>query len=463
MIVYVTKGTVHETIYLTSRLAFVRERIVPMCAVPDITLYYLTAHVIYALFGSVHRASLVSVAELVWALLLSQSLHPSDLARSLPAIRTSHARQALRRVRRSLGRPTLSSKSLTPFLVRAVLRFVPDHEVLLVLDSTRCLCWEIFTLGIKFYGRVLPIAWAVLPYPWPKKAFTPTVIELINRTLECWPKDRPVHLLADRGFPSLKLFKCLHTWGKRLTLGYTIRLRASDWVRLPQGLSVRIADLIAGITLGSWRCCQASYQHRSKASPPAQVVFGRGVPTYPAHQMGPSDQARRLQREMRRIAHLLSKRQGQAPDTDRVWVLLTTESDCEEAVRKYGYRFSTEGTYRDLKSWDLEVVASHESSSVHLDGLIGLAAIGYFVQAIIGSMAGRATETEIRARQQQWTTTDRVSVFWRGRQVLHDPAYDWRSWLTKVLPELIHVLAPRRRLTNLFVNTITHNPFKKAA
>lgn len=463
MIVYVTKGTHHGMIYLVSRLAFVRERIVPMCYVPDISLYSLMAQVIYALFGSVHRSSLVSVAELVWALLLSQSLHPSDLARSLPNVNTRYARQSLRRVRRCLGRPFLSSKFLTPFLIRAVSRFVNDDEVMLILDSTRCWRWEIFTLGVKLYGRVLPIAWAILPYPWPKGTFTPTVIDLINRVLLNWPKDRPVHLLADRGFPSLSLFRCLDACRKRLTLGYTIRLRASDWVRLPDGASARVADLIAGITPGNWRSCQASYQHRSKPGGLVQLVFGRGTPTYPTHQMGPADQARRLAREMRRIAHLLSKRQGQAPHTDRAWVLLTTELDSAEAIKKYGYRFSTEGTYRDLKGWGLEAVASHETSSTHLDGLIGLAVIAYFVQATIGSMAGRATEQGARARQQQWTTTDRVSIFWRGRQVLHDRAYDWRTWLTMVLPVVIHLLAPRMRLTNQFVNKTTHIRSKRAA
>ena len=151
------------------------------------------------------------------------------------------------------------------------------------------------------------------------------------------------------------------------------------------------------------------------------------------------------------------------PDTDKVWALLTMETECAQAVRKYGYRFSTEGTYRDLKSWDLEPVASHETSSAHLDGLIGLAALANFVQAAIGSMAGRVTEKEARARQQQWTTTDRVSVFWRGRQVLQDRAYDWRSWLMIELPEFIHLLAPKKRLPCQFVNTTTHNGFRRAA
>src|SRR3712207_9080459 len=66
-----------------------------------------------------------------------------------------------------------SSETLTPRLVPAVLRLVPDQEVLLVLDSTRADRWEVFTLGVRYHGRVLPVAWSVLPYPWPKGQFTP--------------------------------------------------------------------------------------------------------------------------------------------------------------------------------------------------------------------------------------------------------------------------------------------------
>ena len=71
-----------------------------------------------------------------------------------------------------------------------------------------------------------------------------------------------------------------------------------------------------------------------------------------------------------------------------------------------------------------------------VEGLTGLAVVSYLVQASIGAAAGRTRETAARARQRQWTTTDRLSVFSRGRLVLHDRAYDWRPWLTTVLPAL---------------------------
>jgi hypothetical protein len=71
-----------------------------------------------------------------------------------------------------------------------------------------------------------------------------------------------------------------------------------------------------------------------------------------------------------------------------------------------------------------------------VDGLTGLAVVSYLVQASLGAAAGRTRQAGARARQQQWTTTDRLSVFSRGRLVLHDRAHDWRPWLATVLPAL---------------------------
>jgi hypothetical protein len=394
------------------------------------------------ILGSLHLTRLTAVTEMVGALLASQSLHPADLARALPGLRTVRARQGMRRVRRLYARTVLTSVALTPWLLQAALRLVDDAEVLLVLDSTRCVHWEVFTLGVRWHGRVLPFAWSILPYPWPKKHFTPTVVALLDRTLAHWPSDRPVQLVADRGFPSLKLFRCLTGWRNRLPLGYTIRLRAGDWVRLPDGRTVRIADELATLPPppGTWRCARASSQQQGKVSAQVWLVLGYGQPEFPAHQRGPADQARRQARQARRVARLLSKGQSQVRVTDPAWVLLTTEPTWSQAVEQYRGRFSTEGTYRDLQTWDLEAVAAHESDAGHLDGLLGLAAVTYLVQAALGAAAGRADEASARARQRQWSTTDRLSSFWRGRHVLHDHAYDWLPWLQDALPELARQL-----------------------
>ncbi len=144
----------------------------------------------------------------------------------------------------------LSSHYLTPLLVRAGLRLVPDAEVLLVLDSTRADRWEVFTLGVRCHGRVLPVAWSVLPYPWPKGQFTPTVVALLERTLAAWPPDRPVHLVADRGFPSMALFQVLDTWRQQRPLGATIRLRAGDWIWLDNAQPAKVGELVRDLRPG---------------------------------------------------------------------------------------------------------------------------------------------------------------------------------------------------------------------
>lgn len=410
-----------------------------MCA-PAAAVYPLVAGLLQAVLGGRHAATLAAVAPLVWALLAGQSLRGAALARALPDLAAAGARQAQRRVRRALGRAGLSSWALTPALVRAALRLVPAAEVLLVLDSTRCVRWELFTLGVVFHGRVLPVAWAVLPYPWPKGRFTPTVVGLLERTLAAWPADRPVHLLADRGFPSLPFCRCLERWRRRLALGYTVRLRAGDWVRLGAGPAVAVGEVARAAAPGAWGSWPAAYAKGGQASPPARLVLGRGTPAVPAHQRGPADAARRAARARRRAAHIRSK--GQDPGADRLWALLSTHPTAAAAVAAYACRFRTEGTYRDLKGWDLEPVAARATAPAHLDGLLGLAALGYLLQAALGAAAGRTADPVARARQAQWSTTDRLSVCWRGRQVLHDRAHDWSAWLASALGELTHHLTP---------------------
>src|SRR5262249_43566105 len=210
--------------------------------------------------------TLAALTDLVGALLRSQSLHPADLARALPTLRTARARQALRRVQRIVGRAAQQHGRWTPWLLRAALRLVPPGPVLLVLDSTRCRRWEIFTLGLVFHGRVLPLAWRVLPYPWPKKQFTPTVLALLEHVWAQWPPTRPVHLLADRGFPSLKLFRHLAYWRTCRALDYTIRLRASDWVRQADGTAVAVRDLEQAAPPRAWAGPPAPHPPRHPAA-----------------------------------------------------------------------------------------------------------------------------------------------------------------------------------------------------
>ena len=78
-----------------------------------------------------------------------------------------------------------------------------------MLDSGRCGPWAVFTLGVVWPGRMLPVSWAALPYPWPKGPVTPTVCRLLRQVGAVWPQGRPGHLVADRAFLGHQLFTTL--------------------------------------------------------------------------------------------------------------------------------------------------------------------------------------------------------------------------------------------------------------
>src|SRR5919201_3141454 len=174
-------------------------------------------------------AALSALTHLLVALLCGQSLRPSRVMRALLSPKPVPARQRYKRVARFWERPWLTPAWLTPRLVRAAVALVEPApwgpaggQLLVVLDSLRCGPWEVFTLGVIWHGRMLPVSWAALPYPWPKGQVTPTVCRLLRQVGAVWPPGRPGHLLADRAFPGDKLFRTL----RQLQWGWTVRLRA---------------------------------------------------------------------------------------------------------------------------------------------------------------------------------------------------------------------------------------------
>jgi hypothetical protein len=260
-----------------------------------LALYPLVVVWLQALGIAPHPTALVALADLVTALLVHQSLRPSALMRALLSPQAVPARQRYKRVRRSWDRPWLTSAWLTPYLVRAVLALVtlgpvalaaastvagspvpparfgarPGGPLHLALDSVRCGQWEVFTVGVVWYGRVLPVGWAVLPYPWPKQQFTPTVCALLRHVASGWPSDVPAHLVADRAFPSRALFQTLRTIG----WGWTLRLQARHWVTV-HGQAQWARALLTGATVGAWTASAGTFGSGPQAIP-GHVVVGR--------------------------------------------------------------------------------------------------------------------------------------------------------------------------------------------
>lgn len=399
---------------------------------------------------------MASLAHLVTALLIGQSLRPSALMRALLSPNSVPARQRYKRVARSLHRRWLSPDWLTPFLVRAALALVKPDPIgsptagltHLALDSVRCGGWEIFTLSVVWHGRGLPVCWAVLPYPWPKNQFTPTVCQMLQQVAAVWPPDRPVHLVADRAFPSLQLFQTLRGIG----WGWTVRLRATNWVTV-KGQPQLARSLLAEAQIGSWQVLAGFYGSGPKAVA-GRLVVGRGLIVLPYHQRREGSLRQRARQRLERERELVFKHPGHPPaaslQTDGWAILFTSHASSQQASLSYRRRWATEGIYRDAQGgwdgrqgWDLERVVARLKKSVQVERIVGLWALGVLAQSWIGYQLLHPTviSPHLQAVTSQWTTTDRLSIWTRGKLALTEPSGLLSDWLKESLTAAAKMLA----------------------
>jgi hypothetical protein len=385
-----------------------------------------------------------SLTNLITALLVGQSVRRAQLGRAQVSERQVPARQRYLRVARSLTRPWLSSAELTPHLIRAALAVIDDPVPHLAMDTVRCGAWESITIGVVWHGRVLPIAWEVLPYPWPKGQFTPAVERLLWRVGKAWPAERPPHLVADRGFPSLDLFRTV----QQLGWGWTIRLRAKLTLRI-DGTVQRLRDVVDASRPGVWTSSPATYG-LGRRHVDGTLVVGRGdaLLVLPPHQVNPGSarqRARRLAARHKEVRGKHPKRQTSSAEQTDGWVLLfTSHPHWQPASQSYTRRWAAEGSYRDAQGghdgqhgWDLEDTLTRVTDPAVVDRVFGLWALGTLLQSWIGHQLGRASVPDaVRDVRAQWTTTGRLSVWMRGRFALTDPSPHLHAWLLDSLAAL---------------------------
>ncbi len=404
-------------------------------------LYPLVLGWLQAMAVTPHPTASAALAHLLTALLVGQSLRPSALGRALLATEAVPARQRYKRVARAWERAWLAPGWLTARLVPAALGLMGAERLShLALDSVRCGRWEIYTLGLVWHGRALPVGWAVLRYPLPKGAFGPTLEALLRSVAAAWPGGRAAHLVADRAFPSGRLFRLLDELG----WGYTVRVRATDGVRVG-GQTLVVRDLLAGAAEGAWTACAATFGS-GRGGVAGTLVVGRGLVVLPAHQRGPGSLRARGRQQARRQQHLATKQRGGSAGlraTDPWVALFTTHRDWRAAEVSYRRRWAIEGSYRDAQGgwdgqhgWDLEPVVAAQDDPDVVATVVGLWALGALVQCWIGDRVGRAdAPSNIRAVVGQWTTSGRLSVWARGKLALAEPSGRLRGWLALTLAD----------------------------
>jgi hypothetical protein len=421
-------------------------------------VYPLVVDWLQAVGGPTHQTALHTLAQLLTALLMGQSLRSAALMRALLSLEGGSARQGYRRVARAWTRPWLTPAWLTPRLVRAAVALVSADgagptagQRHLALDSVRCGPWEVFVLGLVWYGRALPVGWAVLAYPWPKRQFTPTVCALVQAVAQAWPEQAPPpHLLGDRAFPSKRLFQTLRAVG----WGYSVRLRAKSWVTV-DGQAQWVRALLATAQVGRWTTLPATYGSGPGALP-GTLVIGRGLPVLPWHQANAGSARHRAAQQHRRQQHLRTKHRRAQPDasadTDAWMVLFTTHTTWRAATASYRRRWAIEGSYRDAQSgwdgqhgWDLEPVLARLPTAAPVERVVGLWALGALVQTWVGVQVQAPTApAAVRGVLRQWTTTGRLSVWAAGQLALTEPSGRLHAWLpTALAAGAARLTAPR--------------------
>jgi len=403
--------------------------------VPAPGLYVMVLAWFNAVGYPAHLTARDALAWQVASVLAVQSLRPADRTRSFLNAVTVPACQRFRRMARALTRLAFSPAALTPVLVPAVLALVRGSRkgrVLLALDSLRCGCWEIFVVGIVWKSRAIPIAWAVLPYPWPKRTVTKTVVALVRSIAAVWPaRCGAPHLLADRGLPSKRLFQALsqEKWG------WTVRLGARHWVVTDDYDGV-IAGLLdaAGPEVRQWK---ATYGKRRGTTAGQLVIRRPGQTEPPRHQAGPASRRRRAELRAQRLRDVRDKHRGSpgATVTDGWMALFTTMATPQAALAAYQQRWAIEGSFRDAQSgwdgqhgWNLEPLVARQSNADKVARLVGLWALSSLVQTWVGDQVV-VGPNPVRQTAAQWTTSQRVSVWGRGRFALTETHGGFTTWL----------------------------------
>ena len=385
--------------------------------------------------GHTHTTVVVTVAWAVLCLLVAQRVTAAALARALPAEHAGSGRSCLRRVRRWWSGPALDQATLSPALIRLALTLLAaEQPVVVALDTTRLGAWEVWLAGIVIAGRTLPIGWAVVPYPWPKGRFRATTLALIQQLQQGFPAGVRWRLVADRGFPSARLFAQLRQGGT----DFSVRLRLSDWVTVDKVYATVRAHLTAG-RLGVGQRTAAMIGRGTVEQPlvSAAIVVSAAVVTPPRHKQNPGTARERAYRVKQHAQHRqhTQGRKTKPPSAGaqryaQTWVLFTTALTVVQAVAEYAGRMSIEETYRDWHHhWAVRAAVVGLPTEAMGARLIGVVCLAYTVQMHLGQRV--SGEPRSQQRRVQWTVTDRISWFWCGQRLFTDPGCDWSGWLAQ--------------------------------
>lgn len=201
---------------------------------------------VQTLLPGVHATRAATLAGFSLGVLWSGTVTLLKVAAALPLAACDPSIE--RRWRRFLANPRVTLATLWQPLLPVVLAALGQRELLFVFDPTPYRTQgTILCLGVVCRGRILPVAWRVMPQqtPWPER-LAPVLAELLAEVAAALPPGVTATLLGDRGLVGPALIDAAAAVGWHVVL----RLRAGGGettkVRLGEEPAQRLAALPSG-------------------------------------------------------------------------------------------------------------------------------------------------------------------------------------------------------------------------
>lgn len=184
---------------------------------------YVTAH------GKLRKSQRNTLSALVWALMRQPRLGIAAIGQSLAMAHTTTAKHAIKRVDRFVGNTGIDLEVACGDLITTVIGAA--RTVYLTLDwtdpKTRDGTFQILSLNVRAHGRAIPVAWTTVAKSDLKNRMREYEEALCTRVARLLPPDCHPILLADRGFATVRFFRCLDALG----WDWIIRSKGSVWVQ----------------------------------------------------------------------------------------------------------------------------------------------------------------------------------------------------------------------------------------
>jgi hypothetical protein len=286
---------------------------------------------LHRLLPDVHAARTTTLAVMTLGLLWSGrvTLLAAAAALPLPARQVSTER----RFRRFLANPQVAVATLWPPLLTALLAGLGPGEATFVFDPTpyqdraTLLC-----LGLVWRGRVLPVAWRVVPQQesWPAR-LEGLLEAMLREVSAALPPGVIPTLLADRGLVGPGLIDATQRAGWHLVLRLRAGAGEATLVRIADGPAQRLATLPTGPGQ-RWDGPLAIFKAAGWRTGYLTIHWAKGA--------------------------------------EEPWVLFSDRPGGIARVREYRRRATAEATYQDLKRRGFDVERSKITALDRLDRVL---------------------------------------------------------------------------------------------